>query len=133
MIPEMSAPAPRRRLADLVIGLVLVICLGACGVPELGSDALSEGAANETTTPRSLASTGPTAAEPADAESTIAEPTAEPTRRRLDGEPPPPPDDDLEADDLEGLGELGVLPDLVQRALSPTADCDFDDALSTCQ
>ena len=43
-------------------------------------------------------------------------------------------DDDLGADDLEGLGELGVLPNLVQRALAPSAaDCDFDSALSTCQ
>ncbi|MEM8932506.1 MAG: hypothetical protein AAGE94_15090 [Acidobacteriota bacterium] len=46
----------------------------------------------------------------------------------------PTTDDDLGADDLEGLGELGVLPNLVQRALAPSpADCDFDDALSTCQ
>ncbi|MEM9596844.1 MAG: hypothetical protein AAGD06_21420 [Acidobacteriota bacterium] len=51
-------------------------------------------------------------------------------------EPPMPYDDleadDLEAEDFEGLGELGVLPGLFE-ALDPGADCDFDDALSTCQ
>ena len=53
---------------------------------------------------------------------------AEPTPRR-----DPLPEDDLDTGDLEGLGELGVLPNLVQRALAPSTDCDFDDALSTCQ
>ncbi len=38
----------------------------------------------------------------------------------------------LGSDDLIGLGELGLLPSLIQT-LGTGIDCDFDDALSTCQ
>ncbi len=36
------------------------------------------------------------------------------------------------SEDLIGLGELGLLPSLIQ-SLGAGLDCDFDDALSTCQ
>ena len=38
----------------------------------------------------------------------------------------------LDSDELVGLGELGLLPSLLQT-LGTGIDCDFDDALSTCQ
>ncbi len=38
----------------------------------------------------------------------------------------------LDSDELVGLGELGLLPSLFQT-FGTGIDCDFDDALSTCQ
>lgn len=38
----------------------------------------------------------------------------------------------LENEDLEGLGELGFLPHLIQ-SLTPGTECDFDDAMGNCQ
>lgn len=38
----------------------------------------------------------------------------------------------LDSDELIGLGELGLLPSLLP-AFGAGIDCDFDDALSTCQ
>lgn len=38
----------------------------------------------------------------------------------------------IDSDDLVGLGELGLLPSLLQT-LGTGIHCDFDDALSTCQ
>lgn len=38
----------------------------------------------------------------------------------------------IDSEELIGLGELGLLPALFQT-LGTGIDCDFDDALSTCQ
>ena len=38
----------------------------------------------------------------------------------------------FESEDLFGLGEIGLLPALLQ-SFGTAIDCDFDDALSTCQ
>ncbi len=38
----------------------------------------------------------------------------------------------VDSEELIGLGELGLLPSLLQ-SLGTGSDCDFDDALSTCQ
>lgn len=48
---------------------------------------------------------------------------------------PPPsrrPSSGLDPDELVGIGELGLLPSLLQ-ALDTGVECDFDDAFSTCQ
>ena len=38
----------------------------------------------------------------------------------------------IESDELIALGEFGLLPSLLQT-INTGVDCDFDDALSTCQ
>ncbi len=38
----------------------------------------------------------------------------------------------VDSEDLLGLGELGLLPSLLQ-SLGTGTECDFDDAFSTCQ
>ena len=62
----------------------------------------------------------------ADVGEPVAEPEAEDSGRRRGGQSP------IEADELVGLGELGLLPSLLQ-SFGTGIDCDFDDALSTCQ
>ena len=39
---------------------------------------------------------------------------------------------EIDAEQLVGFGELGLLPSLLQ-SLGPVGQCDFDDAFSTCQ
>lgn len=42
------------------------------------------------------------------------------------------PDGFLGTEDLQNLGEFGILNQLMQ-SMAPGSDCDFDNTLSTCQ
>ena len=94
---------------------MLTLTLAACSAPG-SSEPARDGS-------------GPVAGDlshPPEAQSSEAPASATPgtgTRRRGAG---------LESDELVGLGELGLLPSLLQT-FSTGIDCDFDDALSTCQ
>ena len=58
------------------------------------------------------------------------EPTAEPTPR-AEGETAGGGQGLIDSEELIGLGELGLLPSLLQSF--GAVECDFDDAFSTCQ
>lgn len=63
------------------------------------------------------------------------DPTVRPLAGTGNGPETEPPDSDsqpLDAQSLREFGELGVLPGLLDD-FSSVPDCDFDDALSTCQ
>ncbi len=87
----------------LIVALSVLALFAGCGMPADGRD-----------------TSGPEAAPLMPS----AEPSASPAAG--DGESL------VDAEELIGLGEIGLLPSLLQT-LSPGIDCDFDDAYSTCQ
>ncbi|MCP3960463.1 MAG: hypothetical protein GY719_21675 [bacterium] len=111
----------KKRLT-LGVPLTVLILLGACASPERPAPAETAGGAGPVEAKRLVA-------DPQHDDSTekLLDDHAvneQPAQRRSGGS--------LDSEDLVGLGELGLLPALLE-SFGTSIDCDFDDALSTCQ
>ncbi len=104
----MMPRTPRWLGAALMALTLLGLTFGACsGAPPEASELLDSGAAAATTTePESSVTTNSRSSRPSSGS--------------------------LESEELVGLGELGLLPSLIQ-SLSPSTGCDLDDPFSSCQ
>lgn len=116
----MSHSTTRDRWTTTCLLTVLAL-IGACAVPEGQAPAEAAGPAPQEASP--LASDQPPEAG-SENQGNDATENEQPTPRRSGGS--------LDSDELVGLGELGLLPALLE-SFGTSIDCDFDDALSTCQ